>query len=346
MHKFLTRNSLSIGSLLLFLSAFVVFFAMPNVQADNEATTPLQVEPQTNDVKFQQAGSNFFDFKLAATDKMEQTVAVKVTNPSQKQVKVKTSLNKATTSPTAEVIYNQNGEKSAVKSLFKTNDLFTLANPADGEFELNPGESKDIQVKIKTPETATYTSFSGEILAGINFNEPDEKNDDVSVPLAIKKGKGTDPNIRMGKIETASKYDTNIINALVSNTHPSLLKNTDFKADIVKKGTNDVVASFTRTNGEIAPNSKFNFGIPWNTKRVIPGVYTIKLKINSSDPQFGSKGRTWFFEKDFIVTVFDAVKANLAVTHSIPWLFMLIVIVLLAVFSSLIYGFIKIRKAK
>ena len=69
-------------------------------------------------------------------------------------------------------------------------------------------------------------------------------------------------------------------------------------------------------------------------------------RIKSTDPQLGVKGETCFLEKDFTVSVWDAIVLNAKVTHSIPWLFIISVIILFGLIIGLIRWLLKIRNRR
>ncbi|WP_395317899.1 WxL protein host-binding domain-containing protein [Fructilactobacillus frigidiflavus] len=336
---------------LLVLLSFVG--VLMTVSAPSHAETvsqevPLKVEPQTKDLKFQNKNSSFFDFRLGNNDQLNQDLVIKVTNPSTDQdVRFTTSVNQATTSKAAKMIYDGNGK--LVKNLFDFKQIVTPTDTSEHDVTLKPGESRDLHFHVQTPDNPVFQKFNGTILGGVYILEHPTKQHakKVAYPVAIMINKGTSsPNLSMKKVKPDTWKNHNTVDAMIINNHPDILGQMDYKASVVKKGTNDVVAQRTLKNGQIGPNNQFKFEIPWLTPRITPGAYTMKVKISSSDPQLGSKGGTWFLEKDFTVSVWDAIRLNAKITHSIPWGFVFCVIVFFGLIAGLIYWLLKIRNQR
>ncbi|WP_429970561.1 WxL protein host-binding domain-containing protein [Fructilactobacillus sp. Tb1] len=316
-----------------------------------KSNASLKVEPQTQNLKFQNKASNFFNFNLGGNDQLNQDIVVKVTNTSDKKAKFTTKINQATTSHKGEITYDGRGK--LVKNIFDFKQLVT-SKDNENKVTLNPGESRDLHFNVQTPTGATFSNFNGTILGGIYILEQPEakatkhhkvKRTAYPVAIMINKGKSS-PNLAMKHVKTDTRYNQNMVDAMVTNNHPDLIGKLDYKATVVKKGTNSVVAQASQSNGQIGPNNQFKLEVPWLTKRITPGAYTMRVKIKSTDPQLGSKGGTWFLEKDFTVSVLDALIVNAKVTHSIPWMLILGLVVILGLLGGLIYWLLQIRKRR
>lgn len=345
MFKELKKVSFLLLLLLSFVGTFMTF------QSTNRAETvkqdvPLKVEPQTKNLKFQNKNSDFFDFRLGDQDQLNQDIVIKVTNPSHSQaVHFTTSINQATTSKAAKISYDGKGE--SVKNLFNFQQIVTANNSNENNVTLNPSESRDLHFHVQTPNDETFKNFNGTILGGIYIVSKPENGKKAAYPVAIMINKGSSsPNIAMKQVVPDTLYNHNTVDAMITNSHPDMLSQMNYKATVVKKGTNDVVAQASRTKGQIAPNNQFKFEVPWLTKRITPGAYTMKVKINSTDPQLGAKGGTWFLEKDFTVSVWDAIVLNAKITHSFPWIFVLVVLIIVGAITGLIYWLLKIRNRR
>ena len=331
--------------LLSFVGSFVTFQSTSKAENVSQNDT-LKVEPQTKNLKFQNNNSNFFDFRLNKQDQINQDLVIKVTNPSHDQkVDFTTSINQATTSKVAKISYD--GKGKSVKNLFDFKQIVTANDVNENKIKLKPGESRELNFHIQTPSNEMFKNFNGTILGGIYIVAQPNHAKKIAYPIAIRINKGTSsPNIAMKKVKVDTTYKHNMVDAMITNNHPDMLSQISYKGTVVKKGTNDVVAKASRVDGQIAPNSQFKFEIPWLTKRITPGVYTMKVKIKSTDPQLGVKGETCFLEKDFTVSVWDAIVLNAKVTHSIPWLFIISVIILFGLIIGLIRWLLKIRNRR
>ncbi|WP_337248837.1 WxL protein host-binding domain-containing protein [Companilactobacillus zhachilii] len=104
------------------------------------------------------------------------------------------------------------------------------------------------------------------------------------------------------------------------------------KAVVTQKGNKTFKIVTNKTAQSIAPTSNYNFIIPWGQNRLESGEYHLKLVYKTNG---GLK--SWELNKDFAITNNDAAKYNklAGVKPNYLWLYILLAILALAIILGL-----------
>ncbi|GEO69490.1 DUF916 and DUF3324 domain-containing protein [Levilactobacillus acidifarinae] len=147
--------------------------------------------------------------------------------------------------------------------------------------------------------------------------------------------KAIQPTMLMHHVGIGQVDRQNMVTANLQNSKPAVMEKLRTQAAVTKRGSATVLIHQTKQNMAMAPNSNFNYQIPWGKTTLKPGQYTLHLSAQAT------KG-SWHFTKNFTVTQKQLNHlANLA-KQPRPnyWLYILLAIVialLLALVGYLIY---------
>ncbi|KRN79680.1 hypothetical protein BGL34_06685 [Fructilactobacillus lindneri] len=329
-------------------------FGLTNVNAaenSNPNLTPIGVTPDLN-VDGQVKDKGYYDFNVG-NEGINKKLKVTLVNPNRnKNVNVIIKTNPATTGNNVTAVYSKTPHHFDNSMKLSMGNMLQLENDSDNSVTLKPNEQKNIYFNLKTPNNKQFKEFKGTILGGIYILEytKDNPNQQISnryayaIGVRVNKGKHVYPDLKLNKVHASTTNLQNQVIANIQNFKPSILGSVDVNSKVTKKNSKSIVASKTTKNGQISPNSSFNYAIPWKTGRVTPGRYTLTTKVVSHDPQF-NKPKTWYLKKDFSISVGEAAKLNTKVTHSIPW-FLISTLLLLLILIIFIITTLVMRKRK
>jgi len=114
-----------------------------------------------------------------------------------------------------------------------------------------------------------------------------------------------------------------------TNSYPGQLSS---KAVVTKKGDSKFKITDVKNNQSIAPTSSYNYQISWGNKSLQAGNYHLKLTYKTAG---GIK--SWVINKDFSITNNDAAKYNklAGIKPNYLWLYILLGILALAIILGL-----------
>ncbi|WP_119318073.1 DUF3324 domain-containing protein [Companilactobacillus formosensis] len=122
------------------------------------------------------------------------------------------------------------------------------------------------------------------------------------------------------------------VKANVHNSTNSYAGSLSSKAVVTKKGDKSFKITSNADNQSLAPTSNYNYGISWGKKRLQAGDYHLKLTYKTAG---GIK--SWVLNKDFTITNNDAAKYNklAGIKPNYLWLYILLGILALAIILGL-----------
>lgn len=122
------------------------------------------------------------------------------------------------------------------------------------------------------------------------------------------------------------------VQANVHNSTNSYAGDLSSKAVVTQKGNKDFKIVEEKSNQELAPTSNYNYSISWGKKSLQSGSYHLKLTYTA---QGGLK--SWVLNKDFTITNNDAAKYNKLAGQkpNYLWLYILLGILALAIILGL-----------
>lgn len=248
-------------------------------------------------------------FDLQVTPNMEQELKVSVTNSSKEKAIIKLEANNALTNSNGVIEYTKHGAKPDSSLRYPFESL--IVDP-EQKVILKSGETKDVTFHLHMPKN----SIKGMILGGIHITKEDEKSDNnkknvtiqnmYSYVIGVKIRENLveeNPTLTLNRIKpTLLNYRTAIC-ANLQNPTPVLMHKVNIDADVRKKNSNNVLHQVKNKQINIAPNTNFDFPIPWENQEIEPGVYTLTMHITSNQGQ-------WDFKKDFVIKGNDVKNVN------------------------------------
>lgn len=287
--------------------------------------------------QIQEAG--YFDLMMNAGQ--QQTVKIKLVNPSEEEVKVLVGINGAKTNKNGVVefgdteIENDDSLKFAFEDIVKGPDEVILA----------PGESKDLELEINMPKT----ELDGMVLGGIRLIRDDsaDQKDDVAgaqiknkyqyiIGMTLQENeKKVIPELKLNQVYADQFNYQNTVFVNYSNTEAAMLSDMSVEVQISKQGKAEVLYETKKNGMRLAPNSFIDFPVSMQGERMVPGKYSAHVLVQGSD----DVREEW--TQDFEITKEEADRFNtqdvgLVEEKGVNWL----LIVSLAGGMILVIGFI------
>ncbi len=292
-----------------------LFFLVPlmghRVFAEDAAENPggavgftYSIDYPSNQV--QEAG--YFDLMMNAGQ--QQTVKIKLFNPSEEEVKVLVGINGAKTNKNGVVefgdteIENDSSLKFAFEDIVKGPDEVILA----------PGETKDLELEINMPKT----ELDGIVLGGIRLirDDSDDQKEGVAgaqiknkyqyiIGMTLQENeKKTFPKLELNKVYADQFNYQNTVFVNYSNTEAAMLSDMSIEVQISQRGKEEVLYETKKNGMRLAPNSFIDFPVSMQGERMVPGKYSAHILVQGSD----DVREEW--TEDFEITKEEADKFN------------------------------------
>lgn len=254
--------------------------------------------------------NSYFDLKLESGQK--QTLKATVSNLTNRDIKVKTSIHTAYTNHNGAVEYITPTKQfdSSLKyqlaqlTQIKGDKLITV--PANG--------SKIVEAVAHIPETA----FQGVMLGGWNFEKVEEKvtsnvkgamnvRNQYAYMIAMKYtlGKVPAPRLVLSKVEPGLENGRQSIFPYIRNVTATIVPGLILDTKISNRETGKVIKTVQKSGVKLAPNSVFKYPILTGKEQLKAGKYHLRMIAKNKDHR-------WVFEKDFEITAAAAKKYNQA----------------------------------
>lgn len=224
----------------------------------------------------------------------------------------------------------------------------SLVSPNKGTITIPGKSSATVTANITIPKK----SFDGYLLGGFNVSPYKEKAKGTvssngtliknkfsySIPIQIRQtGKeSVEPKysvrtVRPGVV-TSNKGQKPGVLANVHNSTNSFSGSLDSYAVVTKKGDKSFKIKTSNGSQNIAPTSNYDYSISWGNKSLQSGEYHLKLTYKTAG---GIK--SWVINKDFTITNSDAAKYNKlsGIKPNYLWLYILLAILALAIILGL-----------
>lgn len=248
-------------------------------------------------------------YRLKVKPGTEQTLALSLSNPGTEKQTISVKYNSAKT--------NQNGVIEYGESQLKTDKSmkFDFVEIVKGpeKVELAPGETKELAINVKLPET----SYDGVIAGGIQLmregqgaDASQEAGSKVVNQYAYVIGlllQETDqpvtPDLQLNKIYGTQSNYRNSISVNFSNIMAEYLNDMAVEVQISKKGSDAVLYERKQTAMRMAPNSVIDFPVSMNGEKMVAGNYVGNVLVTSGDQK-------WTWKEEFTITADEAEKYN------------------------------------
>lgn len=256
-----------------------------------------------------QIDENIGYYKLKMSKGQEQTVTVTLTNPSAEKVTVNVGLNGAVTNQNGVIEYGDSDIENDASLKFDFEDIVTGPESVD----LEAGETKTLELKIKMPETG----IEGVIAGGIQLMKANQ-DDNVSneggsriinqyayvIGLLLQENEQElTPDLNLNKVFAGQNNYRNAIFVDFSNIIPAFLNDMTVETQINAKGNDAVLYERKQTAMRMAPNSFIQFPVSMNGERMVSGTYVANILVTSGDQK-------WAWTEEFEITQDDADKFN------------------------------------
>ncbi|SJZ57330.1 protein of unknown function [Pilibacter termitis] len=295
-----------------------------------------------------QTGSyGYYDLKMAPDQKQELTI--KLNNPYPEEIKVDVIIDSAKTGSNGVIDYNRNtlavdkSLKHNIKDIVKAEKTVTI-----------PPKSKiDLPIKITMPKV----EFDGVLLGSIYMErqttqkEKEQQTGSVrniysySVGLLLRENdKKTEKKLELNGVKAGLDNYRNSVILSFSNVQPEILPKLSIEAEVMKKGSKEVLWDTRKTDMRMAPNSLLNFPVSMQGEAMTAGKYTAHIIARSED-------KKWEWNEDFEITQEQAEKYNqedvgLIQERGLDWKLIVIIVVAILLLFLLIFLVIRRRRKK
>lgn len=304
--RLIERNVMTkkhIRTLSCLFSLFFLFFSLDIVQA-SDSTVDYSISANLPENQ-REGNATYFD--LMVTPGQEQELTVNIFNSSDKEQTFILEANTAITNNNGIIDYTRPDKEQEKDSTLR--HAFSELVTHDETITVGPNANKVAVFKLKVPEEP----FEGLILGGFHVRqEAPEKvdgqiNNTYSYALGVvlrEKEEDVQPEIKLNGVTPSLNNYRPQVSVNLQNTQPVNIKELTVKADIRKKGQNQVLKSAKKQGISMAPNSNFDYAIPWENQALEAGKY--ELELTASD----QAGNEWSFNETFTITKENAEEVN------------------------------------
>ncbi|TPR55077.1 DUF916 and DUF3324 domain-containing protein [Enterococcus sp. OL5] len=269
------------------------------VFADN--VNNFSIQPLNEDGGVNQQG--YFHFVGQPGEK--HSVSIKVYNSSDEEIKVKATVNPAST--------NQNGIPSYLSEeevdpslVYRMDELVVIE---ESEIKIPANGSSTINLTIFLPEE----DWQGDILGGIRFTqEVDQENQQtvvhevaytVGILLNQSDGSSVENELSLKEVNAGQRNYRNYIEANLQNSAATIIHDMSIQSTIVREGSTTPSYTFDAYDLRMAPNSNFDVGIPTGEQSIEAGDYVLKMAVVADEKEYT-------FEQAFTITSQEARQLN------------------------------------
>lgn len=294
-------------------------------------------------------GAGYYDLGLKAG----QVTKIKfkmVNNDASAKNTLTAKLVQGSTSNTGAIQYIQKGFPKDNSLAYPFTQLATLENGKTSVTEtFKPGENKTHTVTLRMPAQ----KFNGGVLGAIVVTKHYPKSDKAglanqisyALPVYLEEGKMQLPDLKLNQIKAGVSNERRAVSVNLQNFKAATLSQGTLTARITKRGQSKTLKGVVMDQQSMAPNSNFNFKVPWGDDNFDPGDYTLYLTYKSNDSKF-DKTKTWNFVKNFHISIGQAGLANYQTTKIPWWVWAIIWALIILIVALIIYLIYKKRKKK
>jgi len=288
-------------------------------------------------------------FALRVKPSQQQKLTIVIHNSSKSTKKFRVGVNQAMTNTNGVIDYSQSNPKLdsslkvGIKDVFGSNDKQTVTVKAKS--------AKRVSVDYKMPAK----KIDGMILGGVYVKElqndkAGSKKNGVTISNAFayvvgvrlrESGIDVAPDMRMHTVKAGQINGYNQVQANLQNPRAGLMKSLKVVSKVTKQGSSKAVLTQTKESMAMAPNTNFNYSIPWGDKQLSAGDYTLKLDA------YASGGYHWQFTKNFTITQKDinSLKNRINTPQkNYTWWFVAGGVLIVLLLAIIIYLLMKNRK--
>lgn len=289
-------------------------------------------------------------YKLQMSKGQEQKITVTLTNPSAEKVTVTIGLNGAVTNQNGVIEYGDSDIENDKSLKFDFEDI--VSGPES--ISLDAGETKDLELKIKMPETG----IEGVVAGGIQLMRANQEDDVTNkggsriinqyayvIGLLLQESsEELSPDLKLNKVFAGQANYRNTIFVDFSNVIPAFLNDMTVETQINKKGSDAVLFERKQTAMRMAPNSFIQFPVSMNGERMVSGTYVANTLVTSGD-------KKWTWTEEFKISQEEANKFNerdvgLVQEKGFNWLLVILIVGSILALGGIIFGVLTVLRKK
>lgn len=302
----------------------------------------LSVEVEQHKNTLDKKDTSSFNLKVKPDE--DYILKIKIKNGSKNKTSADILINDAYTTPEGVIAY---GEEKVELPESMMDPISKIVTTKTKSVDLAGGETKEVEFKLNTPKTEFKGIKLGAIyvLNAVSDSEKDKmfKNRfSYTVPLMLTESdEQIKPNLEFVSLENIQENKRNYLQIKLENTERNILSRGIFKLDLYKGETK--VASQSKEEMSIAPNSYLPYQMQWGDNNVVSGTYTAKF---SFDTPYG----IWKWDKKFEISKKEAKNMNdsaIHVTEEKSYLgYILAGSILLFIILVMIMGYLWLKRQK
>ena len=288
-------------------------------------------------------------FALRVKPNQQQKLTIVIHNSSKSAKKFQVGVNQAMTNTNGVIDYSQANPKLDSSLKVGIKDVFGKNNTQ--KVTVKAKSAKKVSLSYKMPAK----KIDGMILGGIyvkelKTNKASSKKNGVTISNAFayvvgvrlrESGIDVAPDMRLHTVKAGQINGLNQIQANLQNPRPGLMKALKIESKVTKQGSSKSVLTQTKENMAMAPNTNFNYSIPWGDTQLKAGDYTLTLDA------YAKGGYHWHFVKNFTITQKDinSLKNRINTPQkNYFWWFVAGGIIIVLLLAIIIYLLMKNRK--
>ncbi|CAM3375293.1 DUF916 and DUF3324 domain-containing protein [Vagococcus fessus] len=300
----------------------ITLFTAINTEKVQASVFNFAVIPQIPDNQLD-GSKSYFDLLLKKGEK--ETLKVDLTNSTDKEITILTTLNSATTNINGVVEYGINKIKPDDSLIYNLKDYAKIPK----EIKIPKKGKQTLSIELTSPSE----NFDGVLAGGITFKEKTkEKKEDAEakglsiknefsymVALLVRQHKeAVAPHVNLLDAFPSQVNARNVLNATLQNNQATFINQVKISTSIVQRGKKDVMYETMKSGLQIAPNSRFDFPTPLEGKELKPGKYTMNVMVFGGKHQDGkykdeeseTYRHRWILSKDFEISKDEAKELN------------------------------------
>ncbi|WP_348922399.1 DUF916 and DUF3324 domain-containing protein [Enterococcus rotai] len=255
-----------------------------------------------------QMEENLGYYKLKMNPNDHQVIKIALTNPGAEKLTVNVKLNGAKTNQNGVIEYGDSTIENDTSLKIDFKDIVTGPKTVD----LEPGETKDLDLTIQMPEIA----YDGILAGGVQLMRADQGEKDKKAGSQIinqyayivgillqETDTVVEPELNLNSVKADQDNARNAIFVNVSNVEAAYLNDITAEVQITEKGKDAIMYERKQTAMRMSPNSFINFPVSMNGEKMKAGKYQAKILITSGD-------KKWSWDQEFEIKQKDADRFN------------------------------------
>jgi len=240
-------------------------------------------------------------FDLLTQPRAQQHLTIYISNTSNRQQSFNVSVTQAITNDNGVIDYSQLKPQLDQSLKVGIKDIFSRAS----------NQKVTVPANARKQVTLTYTMpakrLRGMILGGVYVEQVPGKTKKPTAHFTIQNAfayaigielqesrQPVAPNLLLHQIQATQINRRNFVTANLQNPEPGIMQKLKINARVTKVGATQTLIRQQQSGLGMAPNSNFNFGIPWGTQNLPAGQYTLHLTAQAGK-------RDWQFTRNFTI---------------------------------------------